>query len=203
MLGVERAHARERRLRLGGPLRVEGGDGPLAGDLELGLRRLLADRLLADLGGVLVSGEHLEHLVGGGDRRVEVPRVVALRGADEQPVRLDRRDPLLAGRRRGDDRFEGGHVDVRRRVPGLLEQLPGRGEPRIHLEDEVAPDQAVVALPLLEEVERVPERRQDLVPDFTGERGVAGVPLGRRRAHARGRRADGGRGVFVLTVRQL
>ncbi len=81
------------------PVAVEGRHGALARDLELGGGVLGLPRLLQDLHGVLVAGEHPEHLLGGRDGRVEVVRVEALRGADEQPIGLDRCHALLPRRR--------------------------------------------------------------------------------------------------------
>ncbi len=175
MLGIERPHLVESRARLGRALGLEGPDGPLPRDLELRRGILLLARLLEDLRRVLIPRKDLQHLLGSGEGGVEIAGVVALRGADEQPVRLDRSHALLARRRGGNDQLQGRHVDARRRVLRLLHQLPGGSETRIHLQDEIAPDQAVVDLAFLEEIQGVTERRKDLLADLPGQGGITGV----------------------------
>ena len=200
MFGIERAHLVERGAGLGQPVPVQRRERALPGDLELGLGGLLLPRLFQDFHGVVVSRKHFQDLLGGRDRGIELARVEALRGSDEKPVRLDRGDAFLPGRGLRDDDLQAGDVHVGGRVLGLLHQLPRRGEPRVHLEDEVAPDQAVVDLAFLEQVQGVAERGEDLFPDFARQRRVPGVVRIGHAAHGSCRPKAGEGSVFWFTL---
>ena len=99
--------------------------------------------------------------------------------------------------------LEGDQVHVGRRVRGLLQQLAGRREARIHLQDEVAADEAIVDLALFEEVQGVAERRQDLVPHLPRQGGVAGVRRIGHAAHGPILDGRGRRSLVWITVAQL
>ena len=164
---------------------------------------LLLAGVAEDLRGVLVAGKDLEHLFGRGDGRVEVAGVEALGRADEEPVRLGGGDPLLSRRGLGDERLERGDVDGARGVLGLVHELARRSEARVHLQDEVAPDEAIVALAFLEEIQRVPEGREDLVPDLARQRWVAGIRSGFGSAQAPLPEATGRARIVSCTMREI
>ena len=71
-----------------------------------------------------------------------------------------------SGRRRIRESLQLADVHVGIRVPRLLPQPLGGGEARVHLQDEVAADQAVADVARGEEVQSVAERREDLLADL-------------------------------------
>ena len=152
MVGIETPHLLELAAGVGWPVRLEGGEGAPAAAVEHGLRRLLLLRLVQNLESVGASGGNRENLLRGCDRGIEVPGVEALDRPDEQAVHVRAGDPLLAGGGSRDNGFELAHVDIGVGIARLFHELPGRREPGVHLEDEIAPDQAVFELPLGKEV---------------------------------------------------
>ena len=68
-------------------------------------------------------------------------------------------------------------VDLRARsdAPQDLEQTAGRGEARVHLEEEIAAEERLLVLAFLHEHERVPKRLEDLLSRLGGEGGASGI----------------------------
>src|SRR5436309_1062001 len=86
--------------------------------------------------------------------------------------RSSHRSPRSSARREQGRRTEGaenGAGQNGRRGLRDVEQQERGGKAGVNRKDEGEKDQTVVALALLEDVKRVAERRQDLVPDLAGQ----------------------------------
>jgi hypothetical protein len=180
--GGEPGVRREGALRKSGELRV-GESGP---ERET---RLVGSRVRRQVGKGTVEGQRIEgelfEIAGCG--RVYSRRFTALGKERRGGRRLNRcRVPAgrngasglarwrdLSGHPRGwgsragrDHGLQLGQIDCRLRVLRLLLQFSRGREARIHLEDEIAPDQAVVDFSVAVQIERVTEGRKNLLPNL-------------------------------------